>query len=796
MIQTSEEFQLLLKRKVRKLTGEKIDQASLHEQYLALVEVLMDEITEPWVESNDRHYRKDKKLVYYFSMEFLIGKLLDQVLYALGIRELVYTGLQDLSISLDDLIQEENEAGLGNGGLGRLAACYLDSMAALGISGHGMGVRYTHGMFEQQIVRGTQVEVPDDWLRDAYPWEVEKMTRSVIVRFGGTVRGEQIEGKWIYFHDDYDAIRAVPYDVPIVGSKNGQVNTLRLWRAVAVQNMDINAFHRGEFMEAMRHQSEAEAISQILYPNDQSYQGKLLRLKQQYFLVAAGLETIIGRYVGRGGDLNQLSDHVAIQINDTHPALCVAELMRVLIDERELSWDDAWKQTKNTIHYTNHTIMPEALEEWPYDMMQMLLPRITMILNEIQRRDQLENPDLEPMIEWGKIKMATLAIIGSRKVNGVAKLHTEILKEELFASRYNKNPDQFDSITNGVSHRRFLIGANPLLSSLISEKIGEEWKQRPELLQCLTDFTDDNGFLDQLHRVKQRNKEELASIIYRELGVQPDPNSIFDIHVKRIHAYKRQLLNILHIMHLYNRIMDGHAQEMLPRTFIFAGKAAPGYFYAKRLIELIHAVSEKIEANPKTRDLIRVVFMPNFNVSLAERLYPAADLSEQISTASREASGTGNMKFMMNGAVTIGTLDGANVEIYREAGWDSMFIFGMKADEVLRYYRGEPYHALEEYQKDPRLTRVVDQLIDGFFDRRVGVFQPIFDSLMLENDQFFVLRDFAEYAETQQVASRYYRDTYRWNRMQLANIAHSGYFSSDRSIQEYAARIWTLGGQR
>jgi len=796
MIQTSEEFQLLLKRKVRKLTGEKIEHASLHEQYLALVEVLMEEIAEPWVESNDRHYREDKKLVYYFSMEFLIGKLLDQVLYALGIRELVHSGLQDLSISLDDLIQEENEAGLGNGGLGRLAACYLDSMAALGISGHGMGVRYTHGMFEQQIVRGNQVEVPDDWLRDAYPWEVEKMTRSVIVRFGGNVRGEEIEGKWVYFHDDYDAIRAVPYDVPIVGSKNGQVNTLRLWRAVAVQNMDINAFHRGEFMEAVRHQSEAEAISQILYPNDQSYQGKLLRLKQQYFLVAAGLETIIGRYVGRGGDLMHLSDHVAIQINDTHPALCIAELMRVLIDERELSWEDAWEQTKNTIHYTNHTIMPEALEEWPYEMVQSLLPRITMILDEIHRRDLLENENLDPMIEWGKIKMATLSIIGSRKVNGVAKLHSEILKEELFVNRYKLNPDQFDSITNGVSHRRFLIGANPLLSSLITEKIGEEWKQRPELLQCLTDYADDNGFLDQLHRVKQRNKEELASIITRELGIKPDPDSIFDIQVKRIHAYKRQLLNILHIMHLYNRINDGQAQEMVPRTFIFAGKAAPGYFYAKRLIELIHAVSEKIEANPKTRNLIRVVFMPNFNVSLAERLYPAADLSEQISTASREASGTGNMKFMMNGAVTIGTLDGANVEIYREAGWDSMFIFGMKADEVLRYYRGEPYHSLEEYQKDPRLTRVCDQLINGFFERRVGVFQPIFDSLLLENDQFFVLRDFAEYAETQQVVSRFYRDSYRWNRMQLANIAHSGYFSSDRSIQEYAARIWTLGGQR
>ena len=763
---------------------------------MALVEVLMEEIAEPWVESNDRHYREDKKLVYYFSMEFLIGKLLDQVLYALGIRELVHSGLQDLSISLDDLIQEENEAGLGNGGLGRLAACYLDSMAALGISGHGMGVRYTHGMFEQQIVRGNQVEVPDDWLRDAYPWEVEKMTRSVIVRFGGNVRGEEIEGKWVYFHDDYDAIRAVPYDVPIVGSKNGQVNTLRLWRAVAVQNMDINAFHRGEFMEAVRHQSEAEAISQILYPNDQSYQGKLLRLKQQYFLVAAGLETIIGRYVGRGGDLMHLSDHVAIQINDTHPALCIAELMRVLIDERELSWEDAWEQTKNTIHYTNHTIMPEALEEWPYEMVQSLLPRITMILDEIHRRDLLENENLDPMIEWGKIKMATLSIIGSRKVNGVAKLHSEILKEELFVNRYKLNPDQFDSITNGVSHRRFLIGANPLLSSLITEKIGEEWKQRPELLQCLTDYADDNGFLDQLHRVKQRNKEELASIITRELGIKPDPDSIFDIQVKRIHAYKRQLLNILHIMHLYNRINDGQAQEMVPRTFIFAGKAAPGYFYAKRLIELIHAVSEKIEANPKTRNLIRVVFMPNFNVSLAERLYPAADLSEQISTASREASGTGNMKFMMNGAVTIGTLDGANVEIYREAGWDSMFIFGMKADEVLRYYRGEPYHSLEEYQKDPRLTRVCDQLINGFFERRVGVFQPIFDSLLLENDQFFVLRDFAEYAETQQVVSRFYRDSYRWNRMQLANIAHSGYFSSDRSIQEYAARIWTLGGQR
>ena len=380
-------------------------------------------------------------------------------------------------------------------------------------------------------------------------------------------------------------------------------------------------------------------------------------------------------------------------------------------------------------------------------------------------------------------------------MNGVAKLHTEILKEELFAARYQKNPDQFDSITNGVSHRRFLIGANPNLSRLISEKVGEDWKKKPELLQCLTDYSEENGFLDQLHRVKQGNKEELAAIIQRQLNILVDPNSIFDVQVKRIHAYKRQLLNILHIMHLYNRIVDDHAQEMVPRTFIFAGKAAPGYYYAKRLIELIHAVSEKIEANPKSRDLIRVVFMPNFNVTLAERLYPAADLSEQISTASREASGTGNMKFMMNGAVTIGTLDGANVEIYREAGWDNMFIFGMKADEVLRYYRDESYHALEEYQKDPRLKRVIDQLINGFFERRAGAFQPIFDSLLLENDQFFVLRDFAEYMETQQVVSRYYRDSYRWNRMQLANIAHSGFFSSDRSIQEYAARIWRLGGK-
>lgn len=795
MFKTAEEFQGALKKKIRKVTGEKIERASRHEQYLGLVEVLMDELSELWVESNDRHYREDAKLVYYFSMEFLIGKLLDQVLYAVGIRDLVESGLQGFSISLNDMLDEEKEAGLGNGGLGRLAACYLDSMAALGISGHGMGLRYTHGMFEQQIVKGNQVEVPDDWLSDAFSWEVEKPTRSVVVRFGGHVRWEEVEGRWVYFHEGYDAIRAVPYDVPIVGMENGQVNTLRLWRAVAMRDMDIDAFHRGEFIEAVRHQSEAEAISQILYPNDQSQEGRILRLKQQYFLVAAGLETIIGRFVGRGGALSRLSESVAIQINDTHPALCIAELMRILIDEKGMDWESAWEETKNTMHYTNHTIMPEALEEWSYETMKNLLPRITMILDEIHRRDRIENPELDSMMEWGKIKMATLSIIGSRRVNGVAKLHTEILKEELFAARYQKNPDQFDSITNGVSHRRFLIGANPNLSRLISEKIGEDWKKKPELLQCLTDYSEENGFLDQLHRVKQGNKEELAAIIQRQLNILVDPNSIFDVQVKRIHAYKRQLLNVLHIMHLYNRIVDDHAQEMVPRTFIFAGKAAPGYYYAKRLIELIHAVSEKIEANPKSRDLIRVVFMQNFNVTLAERLYPAAELSEQISTASREASGTGNMKFMMNGAVTIGTLDGANVEIYREAGWDNMFIFGMKADEVLRYYRDESYHALEEYQKDPRLKRVVDQLINGFFERRAGVFQPIFDSLLLENDQFFVLRDFAEYMETQQVVSRYYRDQYRWNRMQLANIAHSGFFSSDRSIQEYAARIWRLGGK-
>ena len=795
MFQTAKEFQSLLEKKIRKVTGEKIDRSSPHEQYIGLVNVLMDELSEMWVESNDCHYTKDPKLVYYFSMEFLIGKLLDQVLYNLGIRELVEEGLEGLSISLKDMLDEENEPGLGNGGLGRLAACYLDSMAALGISGHGMGLRYSHGMFEQQIVKGNQVEVPDEWLDDAFSWEVEKPARSVVVRFGGHVRGEEVEGRWVYFHEGYDAIRAVPYDVPIVGRENGQVNTLRLWRAVAMQDMDINAFNRGEFIEAVRHQSEAEAISQILYPNDQSHEGRILRLKQQYLLVAAGLETIVGRFIGRGGDVSQLSQSVAIQINDTHPALSVAELMRILIDERGLEWETAWAQTKNTIHYTNHTIMPEALEEWSYETMKHLLPRITMILDEIHRRDRIENPELDPMIEWGKIKMAPLAIIGSRMVNGVAKLHTEILKEELFAERYQKYPDQFDSITNGVSHRRFLIGANPSLTRLISEKIGEGWKEKPELLQCLTDCSEDNGFLDELHRVKQGNKEELASIIQRQMNVHVDPNSIFDVHVKRIHAYKRQLLNVLHIMHLYNRIMDDHAQEMVPRTFVFAGKAAPGYYYAKRLIELIHAVSEKIEANPKTRDLIRVVFIPNFNVTVAERLYPAADLSEQISTASREASGTGNMKFMMNGAVTIGTLDGANVEIYREAGWDNMLIFGLKADEVLRYYRDDSYHALGEYQKDPRLKRVVDELVNGFFDKRPGAFQPIFDSLLLENDQFFVLRDFADYAETQQVVGHFYQDSYRWNRMQLANIAHSGYFSSDRSIQEYAARIWRLGGK-
>ncbi|KGP76851.1 maltodextrin phosphorylase [Desulfosporosinus sp. Tol-M] len=813
MFLDKENFKQAYLRELFEGEGVAPDQASPWDKFNALVVLLKERMR--YYRAINRKSVSQGKHVFYFSMEFLIGKLLHNYLVNFQIEDLVREGLAELNINLDDLYEQEVDPGLGNGGLGRLAACFLDSMAFLGIAGYGNGIRYKYGLFEQKIVDGKQVEVADNWLKNGYPWEIRKPDKAVVVKFKGSVRTEQREGKLLFIHENYEAVLAVPYDVPIMSYDNFMyINNLRLWSAETVTcELDLDSFNRGEFKQASGNKSEVEAISYILYPDDSSPAGRELRLKQEYFFVAAGLGSIVLSYK-KGNDtdsLHNFSRLVSVHINDTHPVLCIPELMRILIDEEGMGWDEAWNITVNTISFTNHTIMSEAMEKWPIDLVKSLLPRIYQIIEEIDRRfkedlrvrllddeEGIRNTESwevirnTQIIKDGYVWMAHLAIIGSSSVNGVAQLHTKILKDEVFKDYYRIFGYKFNNKTNGVNHRRFLLAANPKLADLITEAIGPSWKEEAGKLKKLQAYKDDHSFLEQLAKVKYENKCRFAERVKAKQGLILDPLSIFDVQVKRIHAYKRQLLNVLKIMHLYNKAINDPESLTGSHTFIFGGKAAPGYRYAKVVIKLIHALSQKIEHDPKVSQKLKVVFIENFNVSQGELIYPAANISEQISTASKEASGTGNMKFMMNGALTLGTLDGANVEIKEAVSEDNIFIFGLTAKQVLNYTQNGGYKSWDEYHTNSDIQTCVDQLISGFFDNMGEEFKVLFDSLMLYNDEFFVLKDFHSYLEMYDKLQKLYLNQKEWNRISLINIANSGRFSSDRTIREYADWIWKI----
>lgn len=783
----------------KEITGEYYNEGTVEDQYKVLASLIMRKVAVHMADSHSRLNGKlNKKRVYYFSMEFLIGKLLDMNMINLGIHDIVKEGLSDLGIDIKDLENVEKDAGLGNGGLGRLAACFMDSLAYLNIPAIGMGLRYRYGLFEQKIIDGHQVELPDKWLINGNQWEIKKPSKSEIIKFYGNVKSEMIDGRLQFIHENYEAITAVPYDIPVLDYDSKDVNYLRLWSAETVDDFDLASFNRGNYLNAIKNKASAEAITHVLYPNDSNYEGRLLRLKQQYFFVCAGLKSILRRYKTNNDTFEDMAEKIQIQINDTHPALIIPEMMRILVDEESLDWDFAWKLVTNICAYTNHTILPEALEKWPVDIVRNLLPRTYMIIEEINRRfielgdkETLNIRSRNAIIRDGQIHMANLAIVGSKSVNGVAELHTNIIINETFKELYQLFPWKFNAKTNGVSHRRFLVKSNPELTQLLDEKIGDRWKYDAEKLKGFLDFLDDQTTIDRLYHIKRKNKERLADYIKKHNDIEVDIDSIFDVHVKRIHEYKRQLMNALHILYLYKKIKN-EGMVIYPRTFIFSGKAAPGYYMAKKVIRLVSLLSDIVNNDPKVSQYMKVVFLENFNVSLAEIIYPAADVSEQISTASKEASGTGNMKFMMNGALTLGTLDGANVEIAECVGDENVFIFGLRSEEVISYYNEGNYNAYEIYQSDEDLKKVVNHLVDGFFAEDITEFKDIYDSLVAHNDTYFVLKDFSDYIKAQKKVEETYKDRNKWFRMTLKNIAESGYFSSDRTILDYNRDIWKI----
>lgn len=796
-----DKFKAVFIHKLQTMHGKSLDEASLHDQHTALGGLIRDFISQNWIQTNRQYSDSGVRQVYYFSMEFLLGKLMDMNLINTGLKEICQEALTELGIDLDELEEEEPDAGLGNGGLGRLAACFLDSMAALGLPGHGCGIRYRYGLFEQKIVNKHQVELPDNWLKDGYIWEFRKTDKAVTVKFGGDVRWENSNGRLGFRLENYEAVLAVPYDIPVLGYRNNNVNTLRLWNAEPAQHeFDLSSFNKGDYLKAVEYKQSVERISKILYPEDTFYEGRLLRLKQQYFFVSAGIQSIIRRFKKKQYAMAELPEKIGIHINDTHPAVAIPELMRILMDEEGLGWDEAWRITTKTVSYTNHTIMPEALEKWPIDMFKALLPRIFMIVQEINERFCRELWQKYPG-EWGRIAelaviadgqvhMARLAVVGSYSVNGVAAIHTDILKNHIMKDYSEYYPGKFNNKTNGIAHRRWLLKANPGLAGLITKIIGSGWVTGAGELVHLMKYRNDPAFLSDLDKVKQQNKQRLANLIAAKHGTIVDPCSIFDVQIKRIHAYKRQILNALHIIHLYNKLKDDPGMDMVPRTFIFAGKAATSYSNAKQTIKLINNLADIINHDKTICDKLKVVFLENYSVSLGEMLFPAADVSEQISTASKEASGTGNMKFMLNGAITVGTLDGANVEIKEAVGDDNIFIFGLKADQVLNYYRHGGYNAWDEYHSDARIKRILDQLGAGDFSDEKEELRMLYESLLYHNDEFFVLKDFAPYVAIQMEIDRRYRERTAWLKMSTANIANAGMFSSDRTIEEYAAAIW------
>lgn len=739
-------------QKFIELHGKDLDEGTNLNKYETLGSLIRDYVSRMWIETNKRYNREKEKQVYYFSMEFLLGRLLGNSLLNLGIRDVCKKALKELGVDLEELENFEQDQGLGNGGLGRLAACFLDSMASLKIPGNGCGIRYKYGFFEQKIIEGSQVESPDKWLREGNVWEIKKTDKAEVVKFGGEIKTEYIGGRLTFTHINYEPVLAVPYDTPIVGFENEVINTLRLWSAEPVVNeFDFSSFSRGEFLKAIEYKNSVEAISQVLYPDDSFYEGKILRLKQQYFFVSAGIQSIIRHYKKHLGDLCLLNEKIAIHINDTHPTLAIPELMRILLDEEGLSWEDAWRITTNSVSYTNHTILQEALEKWPIDMFKKLLPRIFMIVEEINERftrelwskyeGQWDKISQMSIVGDGYVRMAHLAIVGSHSVNGVAKLHTEILKNQQMSDFYYMYPRKFNNKTNGITHRRWLIKANPKLTKLLNETIGESWIKHPTDMEKFERFKNDSFVKESLFKIKNENKQKLAKIIKDNQGIVVDTNSIFDVQVKRIHAYKRQTLNALRIMDLYNKLLENPSLDIAPRTFIFAGKAAPAYYLAKKTIELITALADKINNDPRVSDKMKIVFMENYRVSLAEDIVPATEVSEQISTTTKEASGTSNMKFMMNGAITIATLDGANVEIRDEVGDDNIVIFGLTEREVLEYYRHGKYSAWDTRNGDERLIKITDQLVNGFYHDEKDRFRIVYENLLNYNDEFFVLKD-------------------------------------------------------
>ena len=785
--------------------AEDISQATLEHKYFALGKLIKDYLTEKWAETNKIYKERKVKQTYYFSMEFLIGRLLETNLINLGIRDLCEEALKELGINFNELVSYEEDAGLGNGGLGRLAACFIDSMASLSLPAHGNGIRFKHGLFKQKIENGYQVEQLDDWLKKDFVWEIKRADKSVDVRFGGNVYLKEVNGKLTPVYENPEIIRAVPYDVPVPGYQTMNVNTLRLWSAdMPEKPINLSTLQRGEYLSYLEQRYSVEEISQVLYPDDTSLEGKRLRLKQEYFFTSAGIQSIVRSFLKLGEPITELHDYVAIHINDTHPAVAVAELMRILLDDYELDWDTAWRITVKTCAYTNHTIMAEALEKWDVNVFKKLLPRIYMIIEEINRRFCQEVAD-RYYNDWGKvnnmsiiqynnIKMANLAIVGSHSINGVAWLHTEILKNRELKDFYEMYPDRFNNKTNGITHRRWLVKANRPLTDLFIELYGgsEDWLKDTSSMKKLLEYKDDKKILKRLAQIKADKKLEMAKFVKEQYGITIDPKSIFDVQVKRLHAYKRQLLNLFHIMYLYNELKANPNLDIVPRTFFFGAKAAPGYSLAKQVIKLINTVAEKINNDKSIKGKIKVIFLENYGVSLAEKIIPAGDVSEQISTASKEASGTGNMKFMMNGAITLATLDGANVEIDQAVGRDNIVVFGLTSQEVMHYNAFGGYNMRDVFDNDPRLQKIIDQITNGYYGVNSSEFSMILDDLFNKNDEFFVLKDFDAYVKAQEKIDRLYRDQEKWQQMCLINIANSGIFSSDNTIRRYADEIWNI----
>lgn len=804
-----EAFKKSVKDNVKFLYRKTIEEATQEQIFQAVSYSVKDVIIDNWLATQKAYDEQDPKIVYYMSMEFLMGRALGNNLINLCAYGEVKEALEELGFDLNCIEDQEPDPALGNGGLGRLAACFLDSLATLNYAAYGCGIRYHYGMFKQKIQNGYQIEVPDNWLKNGYPFELRRPEYAKEVHFGGYVRVEYDpeKGGSKFIHEGYQAVKAIPYDMPITGYNNDVVNTLRIWDAEPIVDFELDSFDKGDYKKAVEQENLARNIVEVLYPNDNHYAGKELRLKQQYFFVSASLQAAIAKYKKKHGDIHKLYEKVTFQMNDTHPTVAVAELMRILMDEEGLGWDEAWEVTTKSVAYTNHTIMSEALEKWPIELFSRLLPRVYQIIEEINRRFILEIQAKYPgnyekikkmaIIYDGQVKMAHLAIAAGYSVNGVARLHTEILKNQELKDFYEMMPEKFNNKTNGITQRRFLLHANPLLADWITEHIGPDWITDLPQLKKLAVYADDEKALQEFMNIKFKNKERLAKYILEHNGVEVDPHSIFDVQVKRLHEYKRQLLNILHVIYLYNQIKMHPEMEFYPRTFIFGAKASAGYATAKKIIKLINSVADVVNNDASINGKIKVVFIENYRVSNAEWIFAAADVSEQISTASKEASGTGNMKFMLNGAPTLGTMDGANVEIVEEVGEENAFIFGLSSDEVINYENNGGYDPNVIYNTDEEIRQVLMQLINGTFSNDTELFRDLYDSLLNTKntdraDRYFILADFRSYADAQKRVEAAYRDEKGWAKKALLNTACSGKFTSDRTIQEYVDDIWHL----